>query len=346
MLGIGSERARLLGCLPLLLTVPARAAGVGVSIQYDVTTQQELADRLASELATEGYVVELRAATEPVPCDPNAPMPTSGAVPRAWIRLSDTPGGETVAASICYLGALPLLQTAMPSAPRGEPRQLAVAAAEALNGLRSQLPPGARAAPEPARPDDRAELPHDDAPRPSPGRTEDADPAHSFALGATFMANAPDLPVAPGAALDASLAVTPWLGLHLNGMMPLGGAGAASSTVTATVRTTWLRAGPRFRVPAGDFELSLALLAGPAVTWATATARAPRRGTADVQPGAVVSLGAFAEYPRRSVLFTRLSASGSALLPGVRVELWSNEPRPRGAWPLEASVALGLRWGR
>jgi hypothetical protein len=35
----------------------------------------------------------------------------------------------------------------------------------------------------------------------------------------------------------------------------------------------------------------------------------------------------------------------SVLWPGVRVKLGSDATAPRGAFPLEASMGLGARWG-
>jgi hypothetical protein len=103
--------------------------------------------------------------------------------------------------------------------------------------------------------------------------------------------------------------------------------------------------GPRLRWTAGDFDLSGAALAGPALSWATAVAEPPRAGGADVTAGAVLTVKALIEYPRRSSIFAVLSVSASALLPGVRVELADDASEPLGAWPLEASVGLGVRWG-
>ena len=80
------------------------------------------------------------------------------------------------------------------------------------------------------------------------------------------------------------------------------------------------------------------------MSWATAVALAPRIGTADVSPGALFSLAVGVEYPRRSPVFAGASASASALLPGLRLNLGEGES-PRGSWPLEAGIALGARWG-
>jgi hypothetical protein len=103
--------------------------------------------------------------------------------------------------------------------------------------------------------------------------------------------------------------------------------------------------GPRFGWALGDFELSAAALAGPAVTWATGEARAPRVGTTDVTTGAVLSLATSLEYPRNAAVFACVSASASALLPAVEVDLGDGPPAPRGAFPLEASIGFGARWG-
>ena len=101
------------------------------------------------------------------------------------------------------------------------------------------------------------------------------------------------------------------------------------------------------RFVAGDFELSGALLAGPALSWATAVAEPPLAGAADMTAGAVLSFKALVEYPRRGSIFAQASASGSALLPGVQVKLGTDAAEPLGAWPLEASRrsrrALGRR---
>ncbi len=64
-----------------------------------------------------------------------------------------------------------------------------------------------------------------------------------------------------------------------------------------------------------------AVLAGPALTWATAVAAPPRAGAADIATGAILTLGAFLQYPTTTAIFGSASLSGSALLPGARVNL-------------------------
>jgi hypothetical protein len=320
-----------------------RAEAVEVSIQVDSEERLELARRLLSELESEGYKAQIAAdagpSSAPSPCDEGGTRPmTVPSDAKAWIRLSAGPPGDpTVVASICYLGALPFLQQAAPSAPSSEPQTLAVATAEALNGLRSRLPPVVGEAPEPVRPKDRPTPPA----RPEPASRT----MNDIAIGAALLVALPDYPAAPGAVLRSTLGITSWAALTIDAFMPTRGAELESAQVTATVRMAWLRVGPRIGGELGDFDLSGALLAGPALAWAGAVARAPRVGTADVSSGAIFSLAAFAEYPNDTRLFASAAASASALLPGSRVSLGSSTSAPRGFFPVEASFGLGLRWG-
>jgi hypothetical protein len=335
--------------LPRVASVAAVLAGVcltgraqaevEVSIRIDSEDPPELAQRLLSELESEGYRVQITADASPLPCEAGgAPPLTVARDAKAWIRLKAGPtGDDTVVASICYLGALPFLQQAAASAPSSAPQTLAVATAEALNGLRSKLPPVVGESSRPVRPDDS---------RSGPARPEPATHVVSgVALGAAVLFELPDFPPAPGVVLRATLGVTSWAALTFDTFVPIRGAELESAEVTASVRTAWFRAGPRIGGGLGDVDLSGALLAGPALTWAEAVARAPRVGTADVSPGAILSLAAFVEYPRRTTLFACAAASASVLLPGSRVGLGASVPAPRGSFPVEASLGLGLRWG-
>ncbi len=346
MIGIEKGSLRLLVALLAFaastLAKSAHAAAVSVTIDYGDESRRELADRLASELSSEGYAVELRAAGEPSPCDPTgARLVSVQAGARAWIRLSeDAKDGETVVASICYLGAIPFLQQASSSAPHTDPRKLALATAEALNGLRSKVPP---VTPDPAR----AMLPAE--PHPEPRQplvaAERATPENSVMAGGAVMANVPGFPTVPAVTTSASLGITRSSALVFDALWPVVGAELTSPEVTASVRTAWLRIGPRLRWAAGDFDLSGAVLAGPALSWATAVADAPRIGAADVTAGAVFSVMTLVEYPRRAPIFAALALSASALVPEVRVKLDESVSEPRGAWPVTASLGLGARWG-
>jgi hypothetical protein len=331
-------------CLAVTLSSNAHAAGVTVSIQYTGEEEREFADRLVSELSSEGYVVESRAVDEPTPCDANgAKLVSVGANAKAWIRLSEDPErAETVVATICYLGALPFLQQASSSAPKSDPRKLALAAAEALNGLRSKVPLPVPEFEQRAPP----AVPATPITKEAVARTDAATLENSVLLGGALMLNAPDFPIVPGVTTNANLGVTRSVSLLVDALWPVSGAELESPEVTAKVRTAWLRIGPRLRWAAGDFDLSGALLAGPALSWATAVARAPRAGAADVTAGAVLSIKALAEYPRRTAIFAFASASASVLLPGARVKLDGSVSEPLGTFPLEASIGLGARWGR
>jgi hypothetical protein len=328
--------------LALLSTTSPLLAEVTVSIQYGSEERLELAQRVASELSAEGYAVEIHSEPVASPCDPNGSR-LAGVTPgtKAWIRLSASPSGDdAVVASICYLGALPFLQQASPSAPRSDPRRLALATAEALNGLRSKLPPLV------GDPDGAAK--HEDPPN-EPRRRRDTFSSdrltNSVVFGTALVSNLPDFPVAPGVEARATLGLAPSLGIAIDAFFPTSGRELSSSEVTATLRTTWLRAGPRLRWLLGDFDFSGAVLAGPAVTWATAVARAPRVGSADVSTGAILSLAAFVEYPRKTAVFACASTSASTLLPGARVNLGNGQASPRGSFPIEASIGFGVRWG-
>ena len=312
-------------------------AEVRVTIQYDSEPRIELARRLVSELESEGYAVELTAQAGLSPCEAKGGEAVVTGETRAWIRLGAAPaGGDDAVVSICYLGSVPFLQQASASAPASEPGQLAVMTAEALNGLRSKVSP---AKAEPALPQKTAATPSARAAPLAESRL-----VNSVALGAGVLGNAPHFPAAPVVVLRANLGITRSAGLVVESLLPTSGAELASATVTATVRTGWLRVGPRFAWAAGDFDLSGALLVGAAVSWATGVAAPPRTGTADVSGGALFSLGAALEYPRHSPVFACALASASALVPGLRVNLGDGSS-PHGAWPLEAAIALGARWG-
>jgi hypothetical protein len=329
-----------------LLVVERAHAEIQATIRYDSEEQLELARRLSSELASEGYVVELTTSAEPSPCETGEGDGLRGARPSSvWIRLQAAESSnDTVVASICYLGALPFLQQVTASAPRNDPVKLALSTAEALNGLRARVPPlqGAASSAQPNT--DAPAAVQSPAPAPAPTETR-AHSRSSASLGPALLLNLPDFPAALGVEARATLEVSTHVALTLDALVPALGSELASESVTATARTTWLRVGPRLFWRPGELGLSTAVLAGPALTWATAVARAPRRGSADVEPGAVLSLVQYAEYPAHASWFCSATLSASALLPGARVRLWSDAPSPRGSFPIVASVGLGARFG-
>ena len=323
-----------------LVSAPARADSK-VSIHYDSAHQLELARRLASELASEGYAVEIESGPQASPCEPGERERLPEAQPSSvWIRLEAAEAPNDTVVSICYLGALPFLQQVTTSGSSDDPQKLALSSAEALNGLRARIPPIATAANAPAAPPSPAP-----ARAPSQTQHEPSAPSRSSAsIGPALLFTLPDFPAAPGVEARVTLGVARRVGLTFDVFVPVLGSELASDVVTATARTTWLRVGPRFVWSTDEVALSTALLAGPALTWATGVADVPRAGGADVSPGAVVSLVQYTEYPARTSWFSSATVSASALLPGARVKLWDGEPSPRGSFPIVASVGLGKRW--
>ena len=341
-----SLRVAIVIVVTALLTSPGRARTeeVSVSLHYASEAELEHARRVASELASEGYAVEISSTPVRSPCDADASSlvtPFKGT--KAWIRLAADPANaDRVVAFICYLGAQPLLQHAVPSAPRAEDGTLALAAAEALNGLRARLP-ALRNEPEiAAQPSERRPAPVE--PSPSAGAPRRS-AENSLVIGTGVVRHLPDFPTTLGITARGTLGVIPSLALVIDVLAPTAGGELASEAVTARIRTGWVRLGPRVAWVLGDFELSAAALAGPAFTWATAVASSPRVGTADIAPGAILTLGAFLQYPAATAVFGCVSASGSLLLPAPRINLGEAGTAARGYWPVDASIGLGLRWG-
>src|SRR5688572_2890399 len=135
----------LAAALSVLLWSDRARAEVRVAIRFDSDAHLELAERLESELLSAGYTVDVRSPPETSPCDQNSddfvPFAEGTSV---WVHLHDDPSeGGTIVASICYVGTLPFIQRAAVRAPTTESRKHALATAEAVNGLRSKLPPWA-----------------------------------------------------------------------------------------------------------------------------------------------------------------------------------------------------------
>src|SRR5262245_60109237 len=178
-------------CFSALGVAAPALAQVPVSVQYETEAELEVARRVGSELASEGYTVEILASQEGSPCDTHAEKPAT--VPhgtKVWIRLrpSDKEPNEIVA-SICYLGALPFLQQARVSAPSAQPNELALAAAEAVNGLRSKLPPLAS---DPKRDAAAREEPSKFREPPARGDSTPEPAPNSVVMGIAAVRNLPD----------------------------------------------------------------------------------------------------------------------------------------------------------
>jgi hypothetical protein len=309
-----------------------------VSVRWSSESARSAAARLASELMAEGYTVKAEPISVDSPCSalPSPAGPSSRE--QAWIALAAKPDGS-LEASVCYLGTRPAPAQATTSAADGDAVKLALATAEALNGLRARIAPAAVA----------PSAPQLKAPPASPNVTEA--PASSEVIPNMLRAGPAlfwDPSVAPpvlAAALRADLGISkPW-SIALDLLVPLGASEISALEATASVRTAWLRFGPSLSFELEDFALSTALLAGPALTWATAEARTPRVGSADVDPGFVASLATGLRYPARAKVFASLDVAASTRPPWARLALGPGTSPELGVVLLDACVGLGARWG-
>lgn len=323
--------------------VPRTAfASERVSISYGEPSLQPFADRLASELVSDGYTVALVPGSDPSPCEQPAVSATFAETntDAAWVRLSADPvSGDAVIASICFRSTVSLLQRVAARGTRAEPERFALTTAEALNGLRAQVPVVSSRAPVQAP----------TAPRPSAEPGAVPAPAHgenSVTLTQTALLDLGGFPVLWGAGLDAGLGVTPALRLVFETFVPISAAELANEQAQVQTRLTWVRVGLATRLTEGAARFGCSLLAGPALSWATAEAEPPYIGAADVALSGLVTLAGAVEYPSNSRVFVLGAARFSTLLPAVRVKVGSDSSNTLGPWLAEVSLGVGLRWAR
>jgi hypothetical protein len=322
----------------------ARTAGASerVSISYGEPSLQPFAERLASELGSDGYAVAVVQGGDPSPCEQPAVGAASAgsSADAAWVRLAfDPAGGDAVIASICFRSTVSLLQRVAARGTRAEPERFALTTAEALNGLRAQVPlVSTRAAVA-----DRAAVPPAATPSASPST---APAENSVALSQTALLDLGGFPVLWGVGLHAQLGVTPALRLTIESFAPISAAELANQQAQVQTRLTWLRAGVEARLTQGAARLGCSLLAGPALSWATAEAEPPYIGAADVALSGLITLAGSVEYPSNSPVFVLGAARFSTLLPGVRVAVGGDTSHTLGPWLAEASLGVGVRWAR
>lgn len=328
----------------MLLAAPRARAADRVWIAYSETALRPVAERLASELGTDGYTVELGPRDEPSPCEqPLAPGGTSDGVSEAaWVRLSVDPNDtDAVVASICVRSTVALLERVASRGERTEPERFALATAEALNGLRAKVPVmSSRNAPQ--------------VTTPRPERASSSEPAgpdtsspgdNQLSLTQTALLDLADVPPLWGGALAAELAVHSGVRIAFDTFIPVSSVELANQEARVSLRSAWVRTGASIGWLAGDVRVGAALLAGPALTWATAEARAPRVGIADAKLGALLTLGATVEYPSRSRVFLLGGARLSALFPTVRIAVASDTSKTLGTLLAETSLGVGVRFG-
>lgn len=312
---------------------PASRRAPPVSLLVPTPTDQVAAERLVSELLSEGYAVEMHPATMPSPCDMSAPskllLTTQFDGPfeaRLWIRLGPTDeGAPSQRTFICYQRDDGRLLRASAHAPNGDVATLALSTVEALNGLRSD--PVSAGNPEPI------ELAVTPPKEPAPS---------SLSAGASFAFLSTELRPLLGPRFELQA----WKNEYFSIVGDIFATLRASEIERADRRIDlclgWLRFGPRLSAPLSVFGVDVSLLGGPALVWTTAEARAPLVGSADSATVGMVSLGVGVEVPRRSALFLRVGARGSALVPSVTIETGDGETP---AWLfVETSLGIGLRW--
>lgn len=329
-------RRGVLLCLSIAWSAWARTAGAqapAVVLTLEGEEQRELAERLAWELRSEGFEVELRAPA-PLPCDD--PRGSRAAWPgRTQIALRRTANrGDGVLVVLCHESAAGDLRRASLEGALERPEDLAVSTAEALNGLRARLPPDTvRAAPAPQMP--RASAPE---PRAAPPRRG------QLWVGMTLASEVTELPAVEGVELGLGLDVVPRLALALETFWPVREAMLDAAGGTASLRLAWARLGPRARLRAGQFDLSAAFMLGPALAWTSGDVAAPRVGVTDVGAAAMLTLRGALEFPSTTPVYAFAAGGYSQLLPRFRIATDRGSAPELGQVLLEGSVGLGLRW--
>jgi hypothetical protein len=248
----------------------------------------------------------------------------------------DPNASHVIRAIICYrgVGGAPLQTLAV--APQGELEGFALKIAEALNGLRANATlPATRRTAASTR-EGPPSVPGEPAPH-------GEDPRGSLAILATALSDATSPSPLFGASVAVDLPATRTTGFSAETYLTLSPLRVENGEVRVAARVAWLRLGMRKRFLLSAVNVDVSAMLGPAVTWATADAVAPRIGSSDLTLGGLLSLGAQLEFPRDSSLFLRAAARASSLLPSVRFQLGSERTEPYGRLFLEGSLGLGVR---
>lgn len=322
--------ARLLSASLLLsrgaLAEPLPATAPRVSVLDPGPTDRAIAERLFSELGSEGYAVEWSRSADS-PCDsPRTPGPHEHDE-RAWVRLDpERPDVPADRSFVCYQSATGRLLGSSARSSSGDPSTLAISTVEVLNGLR-------RSASVPSSTREPVEL---------QVRAHARGASASLFAGGTFAFSPLGLPPLLGANVALRSGVDGELSLVYDAFVTLRSAELERADRRLEVRAAWLRIGPRLSWTVSMLNIDGSLLAGPAFLWATADAQQPLVGSADSTGAGLLSLGFGVEIPRHAPFFLRVSATGSVLFPRVSIETGRDEVP---AWCfIETSLGLGLRW--
>lgn len=127
--------------------------------------------------------------------------------------------------------------------------------------------------------------------------------------GPALMLDTSVLPPSLSGYVAADLGIASAVGLAVDTFWSIQSAELQSEQGTASVRLAAVRLGPQVGFRIGSLEIACSALAGPALLWATASARAPRIGAANMTAAAIFSLRASLAYPRED-LRVRLHGSG------------------------------------
>jgi hypothetical protein len=314
-----------LSLLSLEAGAETREPAPRVALLTPPPAHREVAERLASELSSEGYGVEWSSSTSS-PCDSPSYFDSEPGVERVWIRLEPTaPETPVTHAFVCYRGAAGRLLGASAHAPSAEPATLALSTIETLNGLRSS-----------------AEVPAQ-SPKPVASKAPAAPRVtSSLSAGGTFAFSPFDLAPLLGASATLRSGVGDYFSLVYDGFVTLRPAELDGVDRRIDAAAAWMRIGPSLSFSLSMLTVDGSLLAGPAFFWATADTEPPLVGTTDFTGAGVITLALGVEVPRSSAFFLRVGALGSVLLPRVTIETGSeNVP----AWMfLETSLRIGVRW--
>jgi hypothetical protein len=302
--------------------VPSPRSTPVVELFVPSETDRAAATRLASELLSEGYAVEWREG--PSPCE-SPSLDARERDERVWIRFAGArEDAHALGTSVCYRSVSGRLFSAQASAPNGDAATLALSTVEAVNGLRSG-PVLAASTPEATPPEVSAEPTHS-----------------SLSAGAGFVFAPPELPPLLGPRLELVSGITSHLSIAFDGFVSLHASEIERVDRRIEVRAAWTRVGPSLSVPFSIANVDVSLLGGPAFVWTQADTVAPLLGSEDSTAAGILALGVGAELPRRSLVFLRVAAQGSLLVPRVTVETGEGDVP---AWVfVETSLAVGLRW--
>jgi hypothetical protein len=311
-----------LGCV----TGVAAAEPLRVYVQTPPQAALDYGNRLFAELRSDGFAVESPPRSSASPCDTgNAPSPDLDA---AWLELSFDAETNEIVTTLCYAAA-GVLERASVRGDARDPKRLALATVEALNGLRARPNTIAR----PLQPPIRVRLPPPAAPAFNAVFSD-------AALAIEGAGGGPLVGVTLG--LDAALR-GPW-SIAAEAFWPVRETEASAADRELSLGATWVRVGPRLELIATPLRLGVSAEAGPALVWASARATPPLLGTTERTAAAIFSGGLWLEVPSASPVYLRATGLVSRLVPSIELELGDGRVRSFGELLVETSIGAGVRW--